>query len=90
MEWPFLCSVLEKMGFGRKWIEWIKWCISIASFSMLINGTPFNFFRSFKGLRQGNPLSPFLFVIVMEAFSRLVERVVRGGFLIAFHVEGRG
>ena len=70
----------------------MKWCISIASFSMLINGTPIGFFKSSRGLRQGDPLSPFLFVfvIMMVAFSQLIERAIRGGFLTAFHLEGRG
>ena len=57
---------------------------------MLVNGTLFGFFRSSRGLRQGVHLSPFLFVIVMEAFNCLVEKVVRGGFLTAFHAKGRG
>ena len=79
VEWHFLFSVLEKMGFGRKWIDGMKWCISTTSFSMLINGIPTGFFKSSRGLCQGDLLSPFLFVIVMEALNRLIERTVGGG-----------
>ena len=53
-DWSFLCWVTEKMGFGEKWIRWIIWCIST---SVMINGTPSCFFRSSRGLRQGDPLS---------------------------------
>ena len=52
----FLFTIMQKMGFGEKWIRWIKWCISTASFSMLINGTSKGFFQSSRGLRQGDPL----------------------------------
>ncbi|RVW89588.1 hypothetical protein CK203_036425 [Vitis vinifera] len=72
-------SVMQKMGFGEKWIGWIKWCISTASFSMLVNGTSTGFFQSSRGLRQGDPLSPYLFVIVMEVFSCFLKRAVDGG-----------
>ena len=75
----FLCWVMEKMGFGAKWIRWIKWCISIASFSVMIDGTSSGFFRSSRGLRQGDSLSPYLFVIVMEAFSQMIEKAIVGG-----------
>ena len=71
------------MGFGEKWIGWISWCISTATFSVLINGTPAGFFNSSRGLRQGDPLSPYLFVIGMEALSRLIFRAVRGGIFQA-------
>ena len=77
LNWNFLLSVLQRMGFGERWTGWISWCISTATFSVLINGTPEGFFNSSRGLRQGDPLSPYLFVIGMEAFSRLIHRAVR-------------
>ncbi|RVW47602.1 Transposon TX1 uncharacterized 149 kDa protein [Vitis vinifera] len=81
INWDFLLTVVQKMGFGVKWVGWIRWCISTASFSILINGSPSSFFQSTRGLRQGDPLSPYLFVLRMEALSCLINRVVRGGFL---------
>ena len=53
VDWSFLLIVMQKMGFGEKWVGWIKWCISIASFSMLVNDTCTGFFQSSRGFRQG-------------------------------------
>ncbi|RVW79099.1 LINE-1 reverse transcriptase-like [Vitis vinifera] len=55
VNWKFLMRVMQKMGFGVKWREWIWSCISTAKFSVLINGEPAGFFSSSRGLRQGDP-----------------------------------
>ena len=51
ISWEFLYQAMGKMGFGSRWMSWIKWCISTASFSILINGSPVGFFPSSRGLR---------------------------------------
>ncbi|KAJ9673635.1 hypothetical protein PVL29_023281 [Vitis rotundifolia] len=90
INWSFLMKVLSKMGFGVRWRDWIWWCISTARFSILINGVPAGFFSNTKGLRQGDPLSPYLFVLGMEVFSILIRRAVEGGFLSGCCLRGRG
>ena len=89
LSWEFLIQVLDKMGFGKRWVSWVKWCISTASFSILVNGSPAGFFQNSRGLRQGDPLSPYLFVIGMEALSRLLKRAVDGNYLSGSKIAGR-
>ena len=60
-------------GFSEKWRKWIRYCISTVKFSILINDSPSNFFGSSRELRQGDPLSPMLFDIVMEALSCMLD-----------------
>ena len=86
VNWDCLVSVMSKMGFGQKWINWISWCISTTNFSILINGTPSDFFRSTRGLRQGDPLSPYLFLLVMEVLSQLLFRARSGDYIEGFKV----
>ena len=90
VNWEFLLYLLRRCGFGQKWCSWIAFCISSASFSVLINGSPARFFYSSRGLRQGDPLSPFLFVIVMEAFSRMAKASVNHSFFLGFAMGARG
>ncbi|RVW73236.1 LINE-1 reverse transcriptase-like [Vitis vinifera] len=90
VEWSFVVSVMSMMGFGEKWIRWIKWCISTVSFSVLVNGSSSGFFQSSRGLRQEDPLSLYLFVMVMEAFSSLLRSALDGGFVSACKARSRG
>ncbi|KAL6323746.1 hypothetical protein AAG906_002214 [Vitis piasezkii] len=89
ISWSFLLAVLKKMGFGERWIKWIDWCISTVKFSVLINGSPSGFFQSSRGLRQGDPLSPYLFVIATEVFSIMLRRAISGDYLSGWRVSGR-
>jgi hypothetical protein len=72
---------MEKLGFSSIWIAWIRACISLASFSILLNDSPYGYISSKRGLSQGDPLSPFLFIIGSEVFSRLMFREERAGFI---------
>ena len=89
VNWRFLLSVMEKMGFGPKWRNWISYCISTVRMAVLVNGAPTDFFSTFRGLRQGDPLSPYLFVLIMEAFSSLISRAEEKGFIRGFKVKGQ-
>lgn len=75
VHWNFVNDILLKMGFDRIWCNWIKVCMSQASFSIMINGYPKGFFSSSRCIRQGDLLSPFIFNVVMEALCRLVLKV---------------
>ena len=77
------------MGFENKWVNWIEWCISTATFSVLVNGSPAGFFGSSRGLRQGDPLSPYLFVLGMEALSLMIDKAAEGGFISGYVFKGR-
>jgi exonuclease III len=78
MEWSFLLAILHKLGFHSRWINWVRLCISTSSFSVMLNGSPFGLFSPSRGLRQGDPLSPFLFIIGSEVISRLLFGSLRG------------
>ena len=86
VNWEFLLYILQRCGFSKKWRKWIYFCISTVRFSILVNGNPCGFFPSSRGIRQGDPLSPLLFVIVMEALSRLIDKAIEAGLISGFSV----
>ena len=77
-------NLLNRMSFGVKWCKWIHTCISTIQFSVLINGSLADFFGSSRGLRQRDPLSPMLFLIMMEVLSRMLRRVEGAGLIRGF------
>ena len=87
MEWSFLLAILEKLGLCPLWISWIKTCISSVSFSTLLNGSPFGHFYPERGLRQGDPLSLFLFILGSEVFSRLLFKEERKDCIFGLRIS---
>ena len=72
----FLRLVLLQVGLSLETIDCIMGCVTIANFPILINGSPFNFLKSSRGLRQGCPLSLLLFLLVVEGLSRTIQKLV--------------
>ncbi|GKV07275.1 hypothetical protein SLEP1_g19071 [Rubroshorea leprosula] len=89
VDWGFLDWMMDSMGFGDKWRKWIRECLSTARISVLINGSPTKEFSVSKGLRQGDPLSPFLFLLVGEGLCGLVKKAECEGMLRGVEI-GRG
>ena len=89
VNWEALLDLLKRMGFGVRWCRWIHTCISTVQFSVLFNGSPTDFFGSSRGLRQGDPLSPMLFLVMMEVFSKMMKRAEGASLLRGFRVAGR-
>lgn len=79
VSWKYLMAILQAMGFGDKWIGGINSCLRSALSSILINGSPTAEFSIIRGLRQGDPLAPFLFILAMEGLHIAIEKLVVAG-----------
>ncbi|KAJ0805636.1 putative RNA-directed DNA polymerase [Helianthus annuus] len=90
VNWNFLVSIFQEMGFHEKWCSWIMGILKSASSSVLVNGSPTFTFRCEKGLRQGDPLSPFLFLVVMEALSVILVNAKNEGILKGISIPNNG
>lgn len=75
--WPFLLEVLQHIGFPHRWTNWISILLSTVSTKVLLNGRLGRRIAHARGLRQGDPLSPMLFVIVMEVLNSLIKEADR-------------
>ncbi|XP_074293073.1 secreted RxLR effector protein 78-like [Silene latifolia] len=81
VEWVFLRRVLFTMGFDGGWVYNVMRCVESVSFKVLINGSPSDVFVPERGIRQEDPLSPYLFIICAEFLSSLICRRVEAGML---------
>ena len=70
-------KILLAFGFDPTWVRWILKLTSSNFFSILVNGSPSSTFKPFRGIRQGDPLSPFLFVLMMEGLGHLLKAKVQ-------------
>ncbi|GKV22035.1 hypothetical protein SLEP1_g31939 [Rubroshorea leprosula] len=90
VDWSFLDWMMERFGFGIKWRGWIMECLSTVRISVLVNGSPTKEFEVGKGLRQGDPLSPFLFLMIAEGLQGLVQRAIKEGMLHGIEIGKNG
>ncbi|GKD22429.1 RNA-directed DNA polymerase, eukaryota, reverse transcriptase zinc-binding domain protein [Tanacetum coccineum] len=87
VRWDFLDDLLGKFGFGSKWRGWIKGCLTSTKGSILVNGNPTAEFKFYKGLKQGDPLSPFLFILVMESLHFSFNQVLNAGLFKGVRID---
>jgi len=81
VRWDYLHEVLTAMGFGRRWCSWISILLSSCSTAVFLNRSRGRWFKHFTGLRQGDPLSPMLFILAMEPLQLLIQKAVADGDL---------
>jgi hypothetical protein len=79
VEWSFLKGVLVRMGFSDTWVQWMMLCVSSVNYSALVNYEKVGPIHPGRGLRQGDPLSPYLFIIVAEGLTSLIKTAVASG-----------
>ncbi|GJU12166.1 cysteine-rich receptor-like protein kinase, partial [Tanacetum coccineum] len=85
VNWNCIRQILIQMGFGVKWCKWIETCQKSALISVLVNGSPTVEFKMERGVRQGDPLSPFLYLIAAEGLNVTLREAVSKGFYIETH-----
>lgn len=73
VEWSYLSQIMDKLGFHASWVKLVMKCITTSTFSILMNGESFGFIKPSLGIRQGDPLSPYLFLICTEGLSALLD-----------------
>ncbi|KAJ9566561.1 hypothetical protein OSB04_002527 [Centaurea solstitialis] len=90
VNWAFLDEVMMQMNFGHKWRSWIQSCLKSASVSVLINGSATPEFSMGKGVRQGDPLAPLLFIIAAEALNIMMHEACNKGVFHGINLPNSG
>lgn len=90
LNWGFLDSLMMQMNFGDKWRKWINGCLTSTRASVIVNGSPTCEFSLQKGVRQGDPLSPFLFIIAMEGLNIAMKEAIDNGIFRGIQIANEG
>ena len=81
LSWKYINKMLKAYGFCPQWVEWVMGLVTSPFYNILLNGSPYRVFQSSRGIRKGDPLSPFLFILMAEGLSRLILNQERNGDL---------
>ncbi|GJR83393.1 RNA-directed DNA polymerase, eukaryota [Tanacetum coccineum] len=87
IRWDYLDDVLNAFGFGSRWRSWIQGSLNSGKASVLVNGSPTSEFQFHRGLKQGDPLAPFLFILIMESLHLSFNRAVEAGIFTGLRIE---
>ncbi|XP_028121690.1 uncharacterized protein LOC114318912 [Camellia sinensis] len=87
VEWDFLLELMRRMGFAPKWIQWVSECITSVIFSIFVNGEKRAAFTPSCGLRQGDPLSSYLFILVADVLSKLINHNLHMEAILGFKIN---
>ena len=79
VEWSFLRDIMKQMGFNDRWVALVMECVTIVLYSLLVNGEPQGNIKPSRGIRQGDPLSPYFFLLCSERLHRLIQRAANLG-----------
>jgi hypothetical protein len=90
VEWRFLEEVMRRMGFEARWINLIMMCVKSVQYAVIVNGKPCGKIIPQRGLRQGDPISPYLFIICAEALGALLTKANEDGALTGVPTSVRG
>ena len=90
VEWGYLENVMRKMGFNERWIGLIMVCVKTVTYSIMVNGEPQGLIHPTRGIRQGDPLSPFLFLLCTEGLHGLIQHAASMGEIKGFSLCRRG
>jgi hypothetical protein len=90
VEWDYLEGIMKRIGFADRWIHLIMSCVRSVSYAILINGQPYGHIKPSRGIRQGDPLSPYLFILCAEGLSSLLNKAEEEGRISGLSIARGG